>query len=755
MRRFATPPGIRIAAIALMGLFLVTGCATRSAEINGGQTESPPNELRRQTIPATTQTDTAASGSTPQDKTAGEPAQPGEGPSASPLHSKAETQQRSVRTGSVLSDQTAVGDRVFFVADDQVSENAPVGSPSGADGTIEFNFDNAELNEVVRTLADILEIRYIADENLQGKVTVHTSGGISREHLLPVFFKILEINGLTAIKEGPIYRIAAVKDASRLPLGFRSKPFETAGLPPDDQVIIQVVPLKNVSPTDMTKIISPFTSEGATIVGHEPSKTLFLVDKRANISKILRMVEAFDLNIFTRISHRFYFLENSAAAETADILRELFGAANFQGESTRFIPIERLNAILAVTTDPNIYKKVDPILLQLDASGKSTEPRIFVYFVKNGTADELSDLLNRVFTGQPAITTVTKRDDPKYGFSRNPFAVRPKTDIVEEVVQTEPAIPSEESAALHTGVVIIPDPIRNALIIEATPSAYKSIESILDRIDVLPRQVLIEATIAEISLEDRTELGIEWEYFKDVNFSQNQVRRLSVGGTSGLSYAIEFSNNVLNSLDALAQKNKVNIISSPHVLASDNKEAKIDVSNEIPIISSETTITSGAEPLVTTDIQYRDTGVLLSVTPHINERGLVTMEIYQEVSEQSEDVTVAGESYPSFFKRAVDTTLTISHGQTIVLGGLIRENKSKGRRGVPVLMDMPLIGPLFGSRADDLSKNELIILLTPRVIDSLDDVAAVTAEFENKVVDVIKTMRPEMLGMPPVSPDSE
>jgi general secretion pathway protein D len=130
------------------------------------------------------------------------------------------------------------------------------------------------------------------------------------------------------------------------------------------------------------------------------------------------------------------------------------------------------------------------------------------------------------------------------------------------------------------------------------------------------------------------------------------------------------------------------------------------------------------------------------------------MDIYQEVSEQSEDVTVAGESYPSFFKRAVDTTLTISHGQTIVLGGLIRENKSRGRRGVPVLMDMPLIGPIFGSRAEDLSKNELIILLTPRVIDSLDDVAAVTAEFENKVVDVIRTMRPEMLGMPPVSPDT-
>ena len=298
------------------------------------------------------------------------------------------------------------------------------------------------------------------------------------------------------------------------------------------------------------------------------------------------------------------------------------------------------------------------------------------------------------------------------------------------------------SATLKAPVTIIPDPIRNALVIEATPGDYTRVEDILRQIDIPPRQVLIEATIAEILLEDKMDLGVEWQYLRTNNFSSNDLVSASANGTTGLTYAIEFSNDVLHSIEALAQKNKVNILSSPHVLASDNKEAKIDVADEIPIVSSETTVTSGSEPLITTDIQYRDTGVMLTVTPHINERGLVTMDIYQEVSDLAENVEVAGVSYPSFFKRTVSTTLTVGHGQTIVLGGLIRENKSGGRSGVPLLMDIPILGYLFGATNRSLSKTELIILLTPRVISTLDEVAAVTKEFESKVSEAVRTIRP-------------
>jgi general secretion pathway protein D len=175
-------------------------------------------------------------------------------------------------------------------------------------------------------------------------------------------------------------------------------------------------------------------------------------------------------------------------------------------------------------------------------------------------------------------------------------------------------------------------------------------------------------------------------------------------------------------------------------LASDNQEARIDVSTEIPIVSAETVIPSGGESIVTTTVEYRDTGVLLAVTPHINERGLVTMDIYQEVSEQSADVQVAGVLYPSFFKRVVETSLTVQHGQSIVLGGLIRENKSKGSSGVPCLARLPFIGFIFGETRDSFDKTELIVLLTPKVIIDLDDVDAVTDEFKSKVDSVVRDM---------------
>jgi general secretion pathway protein D len=658
------------------------------------------------------------------------------------------------------------GDTIQLAAATQ--EDAETPAASAGSEAVEFNFDNAELNEVIRTLANILEIQYVADPNLQGKVTIHTSRPMNRKDLFPLFFKILEINGLTAVKDGPVYRIAAVKDVSRIPIGFRGAPARSGGLPAGQQVVIQLIPLRNLSPGEMAKIVAPFASENATVVAQEEARTLLVVDSQDNVRKILRIVEAFDLNLFSRVHHQFYFLEHSLARETAETLQEIFsGGAEEGASSTRFIPVERLNAVLALSTDPDVFAHVNRLMLQLDGSGRSTEPRIEVYFVKNGTADELADLLNQIFTGQQGSSRDGLGGSEKaYSFSRNPFARTSKTtgtsrdrtsrdrterslsqSTAAQMMQTTSSLTSqgagEPSATLKAPVTIIPDPIRNALVIEATPVDYAKIEGILHQLDILPRQVLIEATIAEISLEDKMELGVEWEYLRENNFSRTDLVRGKVTGATGLTYAIEFSNDVLHSLEALAQKDKVNILSSPHVLASDNKEAKIDVADEIPIISSETTVTSSAEPLITTDIQYRDTGVMLSVVPHINDRGLVTMDIYQEVSELADNVEVAGVSYPSFYKRTVETTLTVAHGQTIVLGGLIRENKSGGRSGVPYLMDIPILGYVFGSTSRNMSKTELIILLTPQVIADLDDVNTVTESFERKVSEAINKIAPK------------
>jgi general secretion pathway protein D len=623
----------------------------------------------------------------------------------------------------------------------------------GEDNVI-LNFDNADLNEVIATIAEQIGIKYIVDPGIQGKVTIHTAGGIAKENLLSVLYLILEVNGLTTVKDGEFYRITTIEDASRLPILLR---FQTKGKPyvRQSEIITQVIPLQYISAAEMSKLIQPFLSANGTIISHEGSNTLLIVDLGIKIMKAVKLVETFDIGLFEKTNNRFFFLENADAEDIVKILREVF-ASTIEGrkDGVKFIPIKRMNSFLALSPDTRMFNKIEQLLLNLDAATEGFEPRIYVYFVKNGTALNLANLMTQVFatainTGE-AEKQLSQAPLPKRRAFEvtNPLVKRRETGVKTTPAKSPPqeAVPAEvakelptESSRLKGTIKITPDEIRNALIIEATPADYRVIMNVLKTIDVLPRQVLIEATIAEIDYSLFTELGLTWEYVKGQSFGTGLLN-LTSSGDSGLSFAIGIDDQLRATLRALERQNRVKILSSPHILASDNQEARIDISSEIPIVSAETIVPTGGQSIVTTTVQYRDTGVLLTVTPHINDRGLVTMDIYQEVSEQSEDVVVAGKAFPSFFKRVVQTTLTVRHGQSIVLGGLIRENKSKSTSGIPWLARLPIIGFLFGSKRDAFDKTELIILLTPKVIANLDDVDLVTDGFKSRVDFVVKDM---------------
>ena len=637
-------------------------------------------------------------------------------------------------------------------------EKKPGDSTSGEDGEklVELNFDNADVNEVIATIAQLTGIKYIVEPGVQGTVTIHTTGGIAKENLLSVLYLILEVNGLTAVKDGEFYRIATMEDASRLPILLR---FQTEGGPRvrKEEIVIQIIPLKYISTAEMSKLIEPFLSANGTTISHEGSNTLLVVDTGINVMKAVQLAEAFDIGLFEKTNYRFFFLKNSNPEETVAILKEVFAPAmEGRKDGVKLIPIKRLFAFLALCPDTRMFSKIEQLLVHLDAATEGIEPRINVYFVKNGTAQDLAAILKEVFaeaisSGEGAVPRTSNAVAPrKRGFGvTNPYLLgreRQPAPPPAEAPQPQEVVPAEvvkeltaESTEIKGLIKITPDEIRNALIIEATPADYRVIMNVLEKIDVLPRQVLIEATIAEIDYTLITELGVNWEYAKGANFGKGLLSLTSTGDT-GLRFAIGIADELRVALNALERENRANIISSPHVLASDNQQARIDVSTEVPIVSAETVVPSGGEPIVTTTVQYRDTGVLLAVTPHINERGLVTMDIYQEVSEQSEDVQVAGVLYPSFFKRVVETSLTVQHGQAIVLGGLIRENKSKGSSGVPCLARLPFFGFIFGETRDSFDKTELIVLLTPKVIIDLEDVDSVTDEFKSRVDSVVRDM---------------
>jgi len=633
---------------------------------------------------------------------------------------------------------------------------------------IVLNFDNADLYAVIGTIGELLGVNYIVDPNVAGKVTINTAGGLYKKDLFPVFLQILEVNGLTAIKEGNLYRIVQLKDSTRMPIETRL-PDQGEGIPPMDKIIIQIIPLQFMSAQEMAKLLTPFVSAGGTIVSDTASNTLLVVDKGANILKILRLVQTFDVNLLEKVSYRVYPVKYLDVEEVSKTLTDFTSSyGDVSNVFVKFIPITRLNTLFVVSTTPLVFAKVEEILRQIDVIDREVAPKIYVYFVKNGQAEDLATLLDKVFLKKTSAKEKSKTSKQQAGgsaaVSRNPFSkermaekraeeAEAKSRAETPVAKTPVAEKGEAAGAgtLMGEVNITPDEIRNALIIEATPSDYRVIENILRQIDVLPRQVLIEATIAEITVNTNMELGTEWALGKGAaqgtaSFAAT-INKLIGTGTdaaySGLKYSIGVTDKWYAALHALASEGKVNVLSSPHVLASDNKEAKIDVSREIPVASGTTTVASGTV-IGETTIEYRDTGVILSVTPHINDRGLVTMDISEEVSDlEKESVNVAGENYPAFFKRTVSTTLTVRHGQTIAIGGLIKDKEDEGITGVPCLIKIPVLRYLFGEYGKSVEKIELIVLITPRVVANLDDVDAVTDEFKQKVRNVMKRFYPQ------------
>jgi general secretion pathway protein D len=627
---------------------------------------------------------------------------------------------------------------------------------------VSFDFDDADLYAVIRVMADYLKINYIIDPSVSGKVTIHTAGVLKGSDVFPVFYQTLEVNGLTAVKEGEVYRILRIKDASRMPVSSRLTR-EVKDIAPEERIILQIIPLKFISAQEAAKVITPFVSADGTIISEGGSNTLLVVDKGINILKILKLTEVLDVSMFEKITYRFYNFKNASAEDASKTLGEIVSLSSGGSKGdVKFIPIKWLNALLVVSSSPDVFAQIEGLISQLDTPSEGAQPQIHVYSVKNGMAADLGDVLNAIFGKGGEVKKSTAKDSvPTNPFAKG-FAEKKTSASTSRAGAATIATSSGSSAATPTptttptptagarsvttekgasvalrgDIKITVDSIRNALIIEATAGDYMIVEKILDRLDILPRQVLIEVMIAEISLGQGTDLGIEWTFKKD-NWTDTGSLAAAVG-KSGLSYAVGLSQKWQAVLHALANESKLNILSSPSVLASDNKQARIDVTTEVPIPSTSFTVVTNGVPVLETKIEYRNTGIILDVTPHINEFGLVTMDISQEVSSVGELLKVAGQDYYSFNNRKILTSLTVKHNQSIVIGGLIAKQNNDASSGVPWLVKVPFLRWLFGTEKTSESKSELIVMITPHVINSLDDVDNVREEFTKKMKNALK-----------------
>jgi general secretion pathway protein D len=652
-----------------------------------------------------------------------------------------------------------------------------------------FNFDNADINEVVSTIGDILGINYIAPPGLTGVVNIHTKGKLAKKDLFSVLETILKLNNFTIVKKGDLYHIAPLQTAKQeyAPTLIGGKREEVSLT---DAFIIQIVPLKYASAVEVSKVIQPLMTPVGQVIAKDTF--LILVDTSANINKLLSLVELFDVDIFEQVHMQLYEVKKADIEEMATELDTIFKvlAAPAEGQGPRaggiaFVPITRINMLMAVSSNDKLLEKAIEWAKKLDTEISEGGAKVFVYFVQNGKAVDLANVLNQVFLGMAPQQTTTFQSKlretssslfpsgrssslfPSQGSSLNqPMQTSSQTysqssQQTQTPTQTQSASPTSQPSKKESGqpsgllkgeVQIVIAETTNALIIQATERDYRVIEKTLKQLDIYPKQVLIEVMIAEIRLDDALNMGVEWSYtnkFGDATYTAK--------GT-GLAPTLDSANNIISGLDtavpagfyynivktglfdatlrAYASQGKVNILSSPHIIASDNKEAEIDVTQEVPITSGSVT-TSSAEPLVTQTTEYRDTGIILKVTPHINDKGLVTLDISQEVSAIDNATKVEGNDNPVFLKRAAITSMVVQNGQTVIIGGLINETRNKGKSGIPYLSKIPALGWLFGYHNDSVNRSELMLQLTPHVITSIEEADLITKEFREKL-DIIK-----------------
>ncbi len=608
-----------------------------------------------------------------------------------------------------------------------------------------LNFDNADLFEVIRVMAEMMKMNYVIDPRVKGSVNIHTSGQISAEEVFPIFQSILKLNGATAVQKGPIYEIVPFGDAKKLytdPL-IRKDP---AGRVEAEKYTIQIIALKFIPVSEVSKMIKPFLSDGADIVEHPPHNILIIGDTASNIRKSLDIIELFDIDIFAGTRLRLYPILHADVNEIAKEMEKIFSSFEVSLKSARgvgitFTPIARINSLLVVSSIPNIFEKVEKWLKDLDkVPGAGAMVSVFVYYVQNGKAKDMAEVLKQVYLPRGTVMPGTAAGAAGIPASQQRL-VRP-TPIT-------PVTPGQEAAPLPPGAVpqgeinIVVDETTNALIIRAYQRDYRAILEIIKKLDLYPKQAFIEVLLAEVTLDDLTKFGLEFSTFQD-SFTRGATTfgyTIGMGGiaspasfASGLRYTLAATDKLTAAIHASAAQNRLKVISSPHVLASNNKEAKIQIGESRPILTNTyTTTATGTPGVVEGTIEYKDVGIILTVTPRISDGGLVSLDI--SIENSSVDFAQLGNlsSVPFFKKKTAKTTLSIMEGQTIVIGGLIEETKNETTAGVPFLSRIPILGALFGYQTYQKIKTETLLLMTPHVIADLDQSNAITREFREKV----------------------
>jgi general secretion pathway protein D len=585
-----------------------------------------------------------------------------------------------------------------------------------AEDSVTLNFEASSLREFLKVVfEEILQENYMIDAQVKGQVTLNTSRPVGRDAVLGILESVLHLNGAAMVLDQGLYKILPLQSASG-GLGVSSVGQAQASASPGYG--IQIVPLAHVAAREIEKIIKPLMPKGIAIQIDEHRNLLILSGPRYAIINLLETISIFDVDWLTGMSFGLYPLRYADADSLVDELRMVLhgDAQSPYSGAVQLMPIDRLNSVLVMATRAAALDGISKLIKQFDrGSDAGAGRKLFVYHLTHGKAETIAGLLQQLFDQDGGTNNS--------GDASSSGSMLAGGAGVEESEQP---------------VTIISDQENNAILVMASLSRYRAVEQVIENLDVASRQVLIEATIAEVALSNNLNYGVRWFY--DEIYS-NRRAEVSLGaplpggaGGDGLTIALfNSSNQVRLFFDLLESESTVNFLSTPQLLVTDNHTATIRVGDQIPVTVRSVQSTNDADAPLVTEVQYRDTGTSLSISPRINSGGQVTMDISQEISLPGTQPAVGGGGNVAIAQRTIETTVVVQSGQTVVLGGLIRESKNDSKSGVTGLMRIPLVGGLFKTTGEDFSRTELIITVRPVVVENPLAAARVTEDLGKRM----------------------
>ncbi len=619
-----------------------------------------------------------------------------------------------------------------------------------ADEPVTLNFTNADIEAVVKAVAEITGKSFIVDPRVKGTVTIVSARPVPRSLVYPTLLSALRMQGITAIEGDNVVRIVPEAEA-RLQAGPVGSGPVTAG---GDRLVTQVIPLRYESATQLVNVLRPLITPANTIAAFPGGNALVITDYADNLKRLEKVIASLDQPPGSEPT--VVPLRHASAIDLVPTLQRLLAdpaTGSVPADAQQRVTIvadPRSNAVLVRSDNPGRTARVRQLIEQLDTPGRAAG-NMFIVYLKNAEASRVAQTLRGLLTGQDAspaaAAPATLQAPPSGGSSMTSSTVASQTPL--------PFSPPATSSSFTAGgATISADTTNNALVILAPEPVYNNLRAVIEKLDVRRAQVYVEALIVEVSADKAAEFGIQWQVLNGINSTQTRV----VGGTnftprgSG-SNIIDIAANlgsaaqglnlgvvrgtinipglgIIQNLGFLARaletQVNANILSTPTLLTLDNEEARIVVGQNVPFVTgqyAQTGSTTTVTPFQT--IERRDVGLVLRVKPQITEGGTVRLVLYQEVS-RIQDATNATGIILS--KRSLESSVVVDDSQIVVLGGLIEDRLTDGTDKVPIAGDVPVVGQLFRYDARHREKTNLMIFLKPTIVRTGADGRDFTSE---------------------------